>query len=127
MTSTRDETTIADVMLRRPKTLAADATVADARAMLESKSLKLLLLVDDGRFVAAVSRIPEHAQEQEAALLFADEEPPITTEADLPVSVALERLGHQPGGRLIVVGEDRTLLGLVCLTASGNEFCGLGS
>ena len=127
MTSTRDETTIADVMLRRPKTLAAEATVADARTMLENSSVKLLLLVDDGRFAAAVSGIPKHADEQDAAIGFADEEPPLTTEPDLPAAVALERLGRQPGGRLIVVGEDRTLLGLVCLTASGQDFCGLGS
>jgi CBS domain-containing protein len=127
MTSTRDETTIADVMLRRPKTLAADATVADARTMFANKSVQLLLLVDDGRFVGAVSRIPEDADPELAALGFADDEAPITTEADLPVSVALERLGHEPGGRLIVVDEDETLLGLVCVTASGKDFCGFGS
>jgi CBS domain-containing protein len=127
MASTPNEATIADVMLRRPKTLAADATVADARQMLEHKSVQLLLLVDDGRFVASVSEIPTHADAQEAVVGFADAEPPISTEADLPVSVALERLEYQPGGRLIVLDEDRALLGLVCLTASGKEFCGSGS
>ena len=127
MTSTRDETTISDVMLRRPKTLAADATVADARAMFENKSMQLLLLVDDGRFVGAVSRIPEDAEAELPVAGFTDDAAPITTEADLPVTVALERLGHQPGGRLIVVDEDGTLLGLVCVTASGQDFCGFGS
>jgi CBS domain-containing protein len=124
MASTQNEATIADVMLRRPKTLAADATVADARRMLESKSMQLLLLVEDGRFVAAVSRIPDNAGADESLLGFADDAPPITTEADLPVSDALERLDYRPGGRLIVLDEDQTLVGLLCLTASGRDFCG---
>ena len=127
MTSTQGELTISDVMLRRPKTLPADATVADARTMLDRSSVKLLLLVDGERFAGAVSRIPENAGAEEAAIGFADAEPPVTTETDLPVTVALERLGRQPGGRLVVVGEDRTLLGLVCLTASGDDFCGVES
>ena len=127
MASTQNEATIADVMLRRPKTLAADATVADARRMRENKSVPLLLLVDDRRFIAAVSQIPEHADPDESLLSFAEDAPPTTTEADLPVSVALERLDYRPGGRLIVLDEDKTLVGLVCLTSTGRDFCGFGS
>ena len=127
MASTQNEATVADVMLRRPKTLAADATVADARRILEHKSIQLLLLVDDRRFVGAVSEIPEHASAEDPVLSFAEDAPPTTTEADLPVSLLLERLDHRPGGRLIVLDEDRTLVGLVCLTSSGRDFCGSGS
>ena len=95
--------------------------------MFESKSLQLLLLVDDRRFVAAVSQIPEHADADESALSFAEEAPPTTTEADLPVSVALERLDYRPSGRLIILDEDQTLVGLLCLTSTGRDFCGSDS
>jgi len=118
--------TVADVMVRRPKTLPADATVADARDALEHASVKLLLLVDGSRFRAALSAIPTAAEPSEPAITYADDETPIATE-DLPVSTALERLEHRPNGRLVVLGDQQELLGLVCLTTDGKSFCGAPS
>ncbi len=123
MSVTPSAKTVADVMVRRPKTLAADATVADARSALAHSSVKLLLLVDGGRFRGAVSEIPADADPRDAALTYADAEPPITR-AEVTVSSALDRLEHKPSGRLVVLDDQEMLLGLVCLTTDGKGFCG---
>ena len=117
------ERTVADVMLRQPKTLPADVTVAEARASLEKASVKMLLLVDGSRFSGAVTSIPEDADRDAEALDFA-EESPLTATEDMSVGEALERLQRRPNGRLVVLdGED--LAGLVCLTSDGRDFCGI--
>jgi CBS domain-containing protein len=118
----RPETTVAEVMLRRPKTLAADATVAEARKAFESQSTHMLLLVDGERFRGAVTAIPADADPDEPALGFVDRSAPIVTE-DTPVSAALERLEHRPSGRLVVL-DGQLLVGLVCLAKDGVTFCG---
>jgi CBS domain-containing protein len=109
-------------MVRRPKTLPADVTVADARKAFESSSVKMLLLVEGDRFRGAVTAIPAEADPEELALTFVDESP-VTVTADMPASEALARLDHKPNGRMIVLDEER-LAGLVCLTSDGQRFCG---
>ena len=116
------EATVADVMLRHPKTLAADATVSEAREALESQSTHMLLLVDGERFRGAVTAIPADADPDESALGFVDRSAPIVTE-DTPVSAALARLEHRPSGRLVVL-DGQLLVGLVCLAKDGVTFCG---
>lgn len=120
---TRPESTVSDVMLRRPKTLPADVTVADAQQAFENLSMKMLLLVEGDRFRGAVTAIPADADPDELALTFADESP-VTVNEDMLASEALERLDSRPNGRLIVLDEER-LVGLVCLTSDGVSFCGL--
>ena len=61
------ETTVSDVMLRRPKTLPADVTVADAQKAFEHASVKMLLLVEGDRFRGAVTAIPTDADPDEFA------------------------------------------------------------
>ena len=117
------EQTVGEVMLRRPKTLPADATVADAREAFGNKSVQVLLLVDGDYFYGAVTELPAYAQPGDALLTFADDSTPIVSE-DLPVSVALDSLDDRPHGRLIVLGEDNRLAGLVCLAKVGVTFCG---
>ena len=116
------EATVADVMLRHPKTLAADATVSEAREALESQSTHMLLLVDGERFRGAVTAIPADADPDESALGLVDRSAPIVTE-DTPVSAALARLEHRPSGRLVVL-DGQLLVGLVCLAKDGVTFCG---
>jgi CBS domain-containing protein len=116
------EATVAEVMLRQPKTLATDATVAEARTALESQSTHMVLLVDGERFRGAVTAIPAAADPDEPALAFVDSSAPIVTE-DTPVSVALARLEHRPSGRLVVL-DGELLVGLVCLAKDGVTFCG---
>lgn len=122
MAIARPEATVADVMLRQPKTLAAGATVAEARQALESQSTHMLLLVDGDRFRGAVTAIPADADPGDPALTFVDSSAPVVTE-DTPVSAALARLEHRPSGRLVVLDGDR-LAGLVCLAKDGVTFCG---
>jgi CBS domain-containing protein len=119
---TPHETTVGDVMVRRPKTLPADVTVTDARKAFENASVKMLLLVEGDRFRGAVTAIPAHADPEELALTFVDESP-VTVTADMRASEALARLDHKPNGRMIVLDEER-LAGLVCLTSDGERFCG---
>jgi CBS domain-containing protein len=122
MATAHPEATVADVMLREPKTLAADATVAEARQALATQSTHMLLLVDDDRFRGAVTAIPADADPDEPALAFVDASAPLVTE-DTPVSEALARLDQRPSGRLVVLDGDR-LAGLVCLAKDGVTFCG---
>jgi len=121
---TNSAITVSDVMLRRPKTLPADVTVADARAALERASVKMLLLVDGRRFRGAVTAIRDDASPQDAAVGYIDGSAPVVSEGT-PLSEALERLEHRPNGRLVVVDGD-DLVGLVCLAKDGVTFCGSG-
>jgi CBS domain-containing protein len=111
-------------MVRKPKTLSLETTVADARRALEQDRVKILLIVDDRLFRATVSGIPDSAGPNELAITYADVAPEVIAE-DIPVATALERLGHRPNGRLVVLDHDQTLVGLVCLTNDGKEFCGV--
>jgi CBS domain-containing protein len=122
VSTTSSEVTVSDVMLRRPKTLPADVTVADARAALEHASVKMLLLVDGDRFYGAVTDIPDDAASQDAAIGYVDTSAPVVAEST-PVAEALERLEHRPSGRLIVLAGEE-LVGLVCLAKDGVTFCG---
>ena len=116
------EPTVADVMLRKPKTLPADVTVADARSAFENQSVQMLLLVDGDRFRGAVTAIPADAGPDEPVVDFVDLSAPVVSE-DMSVSDALARLEHRRSGRLVVLdGEE--LVGLVCLAKDGVTFCG---
>ncbi len=114
---------MADVMLRDPKTLPADVTVADARAAFENQSVQMLLLVEGTTFRGAVTSIPEDAPAEAPALGFVDPAAPVVTR-DMPASEALDRLERRASGRLVVLEGDE-LVGLVCLAKDGVTFCGL--
>jgi CBS domain-containing protein len=116
------EAIVADVMLRHPKTLAAGASVAEARSALESQSTHMLLLVDGGTFCGAVTAIPADAGPDEPARAYVDPSARVVTES-MRLSDALARLEHRPSGRLVVLDGDR-LVGLVCLAKDGETFCG---
>jgi len=109
-------------MLRKPKTLAADATVADARSAFANQSVQMLLLVEDTRFRGAVTAIPEDAAPDAPAVGFVDPSAPVVTQ-DQPVSEALAGLERRASGRLVVLDGDE-LVGLVCLAKDGLTFCG---
>jgi CBS domain-containing protein len=116
------EPTVSEVMLRTPKTLPADVTVAEARAALERASVKMLLLVDGSRFRGAVTEIPDEAVPERRAIEFVDDSAPTVAEST-PVSQALEQLDERSSGRLVVLDGDE-LVGLVCLARDGVTFCG---
>ena len=115
--------TVADVMLRRPKTLPTSATVGDVRSMLRNPSVQMVLIADRGRFCGAVTEIPEDARDDEQAISYADRHPeslPATESA----RTAFEVTARRPDRRVVVLDERSALLGLLCLDASRTRFCG---
>ncbi|MEI7625235.1 MAG: CBS domain-containing protein [Actinomycetota bacterium] len=116
---------VGDVMVKRPKTLPAEATVADLRRLFENPRVRTALLVDSGALVGAIDRESldplvdgsERADSHLAANL-----PTIAPEAT--VSAAVELLRQAGTRRLVVVDADGvTLRGLVCLDGRAQGFC----
>ena len=117
--------TVAEVMMTRPKVLAATATVADARAVFANPKVQSCPMLDaSGALVAELSReqLPESAAAGEPARAYADARPE-TIGPEVPVQEALDRLQALGGERLCVVDADRRLAGLLCLNGRHNAFC----
>jgi CBS domain-containing protein len=112
----------ADLMLRDPKTLPGDASVAEVRAQLANPKLQMVLLAEGGRFVGAVTAIPVGADSDERAAAYADPEPDTISPGE-PAITAFERAAASPHRRVIVVDDDGSLLGLLCLDVSRTRFC----
>jgi hypothetical protein len=83
----------------------------------------MVLLTDGPTFAGAVTDVPADAPPEQRALDFADTEPD-TIGADEPASAAFARTAANPHRRLVVVGADATLLGLLCLNETRTRFCG---
>jgi CBS domain-containing protein len=115
--------TVAEVMLRSPKTLPGDATAGEVRALLEHPSVQLVLLADDGVFRAAVAEVPVDAAAEAAAREYALSAPP-TIAAGESADTAFARASSEPLRRLVVLGDGCELLGLVCLNSTRTRFCG---
>jgi CBS-domain-containing membrane protein len=123
--SEAQELLVRDVMVRRPKTMAADSTVADLRAHFENPRVRTALLADDGRFAGAIApeELPDTAAGAEPARTYAAADVP-TVGPDVPMADALALMERRGDHRLVVVGDDgRTLVGLVCLDKTGTSFC----
>jgi CBS-domain-containing membrane protein len=118
--------TVADVMVRSPKTLAADATVGAALRLFENQRVRMALLVeDDRRFRGVLTRddLPHDAGLEEPAVRFARPANPISP--GLSAAAAFDEIARDPGRRLVVLDSDgTTLLGLLCLNSSRTNFCG---
>jgi hypothetical protein len=59
-------------MLRNPKTLPGDASLAEARAVLENPRVQLVLLADGTAFRGAISELPAEADPAASAYEFAE-------------------------------------------------------
>ncbi|HVU76910.1 MAG TPA: CBS domain-containing protein [Gaiellaceae bacterium] len=117
--------TAADVMLREPKTLPVDATVREVRAELDNPHVQMVLLVDGASFGAAIVEIPPEADPDSPAGAFAWSDVP-TISAQAPAADAFTRTTESPHRRIVVLDDDRTLLGLLCLNATRTNFCRKG-
>jgi CBS domain-containing protein len=120
---------VADVMVARPKTLEASATVADLRRLFENPHVTTALLVDGTRFAGAIDRdaLPEVAPDEAPAITYAQAEQTTIT-ADAPMDEALACLDGESARRLVVLAEDGvTLRGLLCLDSKRASFCVEGS
>src|SRR5690242_11316790 len=108
---------VRDVMVRRPKTLPADSTVADLRAHFENPRVRTALLAEDGRFAGAIApdELPADVPGGEPARDHARTDLP-TVGPDATMAEAMELLDRRGEHRLIVLGEDgATIAGLLCL------------
>lgn len=124
----RDDTAgslVRDVMVHRPKTLPADATVGDLRRQFENPRVQTALLADGGRFAGAIapSELPDSADAAEPARAYARVDVP-TLAPDATMAEALALLDERGDFRLVVLdGDDATLAGLLCLDRRGTTFC----
>jgi hypothetical protein len=110
-------------MLRNPKTLPADASVAEVRAVLDNPRVQLVLLADGERFCGAVTEVPAEAEPDAPTLEFADRSP-ATIGPTESAAAAYAAAAANPQRRAIVLDDRRNLLGLLCLNATLTRFCG---
>jgi CBS domain-containing protein len=117
--------TVGEVMIRQPKTLPADALVADVRRQFERPSVKTVLLADGERFAGAIERggLPADASEDARASDYVEADP-LTVTPGLAMPEAVKLLEGRSEPRLIVLDEDgATLRGLLCVNTTATGFC----
>jgi hypothetical protein len=78
----------ADLMLRNPKTLTPDASVADVREQLANSKVQMVILAEGRAFRGAVTAIPDEASPTEFALTYTSTPTPRRS-----------RPAHRPGRR----------------------------
>lgn len=121
---------VADVMVRTPKTLPADARVAHARAALDDDHVHMVLLTDRGRLVGTLHRsdLPGDGEAAddglgaEAALTYAVVAGR-TVSPHRSAEEARQILIRGSQRRLAVVDPKGALLGLLCLKGKLTGFC----
>jgi CBS domain-containing protein len=118
---------VGDVMVAEPKTMPADATVADLRKAFANPHVISALLVDGESFAGMVHRdalagAAAAADDAPALTLAATDAPRVTPSMPLPDAVAI--LDATDSRRLVVLADDgETLAGLLCLDESRSSFC----
>jgi CBS domain-containing protein len=115
---------VREVMVRRPKTLPADASVADLREQFTNPRVQTALLADGGGFAGAIapSELPDDAPETEGARSYARLDVP-TLPPDATMADALALMDSRGDHRLVVVDGDGSLVGLLCMDRTGASFC----
>ena len=117
--------TVGEVMIGAPKTLPADATVAEVRRLFERPSMRTVLLTEGRAFAGAIERdgVPAEAPDGAPARAYVQPEPVIATPG-MAMPDAIELLEARGEPRLVVLGDDgETLAGLLCANANGTGFC----
>lgn len=111
-------------MLTCPTVHPPSTTVADLRRFFADEHVHMTLLVDRGRLIGAVERAdltPALDDETRADSIGTCEGRTVSADADLFGTFAVMKLSGRR--RLAVVSDDASLLGLLCLKASGRGFC----
>jgi predicted transcriptional regulator len=116
--------TVATAVVGRPKVHRPTATVAQLRAFFRDDHVHMALLVDRGKLIGTVERadLGTTLSGATAALRIAKLEGR-TIAPDAALSDALEAMKRAGRRRLAVTNIDGTLVGLLCLKASGVGFC----
>jgi CBS domain-containing protein len=113
-------------MLTRPKTLPADATIADLRRLFANPRVETAVVVDGPRLVGVVDRqqVDEGQSDGTPARTLVRRDR-VTIGGDATVADAMARMDETGGRRLVVVADDgATVEGLVCLSTDRTSFCG---
>ncbi len=116
-------TTVREAMLRHPKTLPADAPLAQARAALSNDHVHMVLLTEGTRLVGTLTRADLPQAETSGAALRWSRLASRTVSPDAPTSVVQRQLVDRGIRRVAVVAVDGTLLGLMCLKRRRTGFC----
>jgi CBS domain-containing protein len=110
--------TVADVMLKEPRTIPPQTPVADVRDTFANPRVKLLLVADRDRFLGTL--VPQDLPESGTIAPAVDADTPRLSPGD-STARALELLEHT--SRVPVVDGDGRLHGLVCLNRGKSAFC----
>jgi len=115
---------VQDVMLRGPRTVAPETSVAEARETFENPRVRLLLVARGDAFLGAVTRetIGDELAGDVTLEALATDDGTLVAPAD-PVGRAVELLELKQTDRLPVVTDDGTLVGLVCFNRRHGHFC----
>lgn len=116
---------VRDVMVTRPKTLPANATVGELRQLFKNPHVATALLVDGSRFAGAIDKhaLPDAVPDEASATTYTRAEHATTT-PDARMSDALAQLDETGARRLVVLADDGvTLRGLLCLDSKRTGFC----
>ncbi|WP_277049585.1 CBS domain-containing protein [Ruania albidiflava] len=117
--------TVGEVMITRPKTLPARASVQDARELFTNPKVLTAVLVDGEKFAGLLDRdaLPEWEPGADSVGVYARTEVPTIT-PDRPVSDAVELMHGEDALRLVVLDADgATLRGLLCVDHERTGFC----
>jgi FOG: CBS domain len=116
---------VRDVMVKRPKTLPVEATVADVRRYFDNPKVVNAVLVDGTAFVGVLEREDLSATAPESSPVRGlARRTGLTIAADAPMSEAIAMLDEHDERRIVVLGDDgETLVGLLCLDKHRTGFC----
>jgi CBS domain-containing protein len=115
---------VEDVMMRGPRTVPPETTVAEARESFENPRVRLLLVARGSSFAGAITREAigdEVADDVQLGELAARED--WRVDPAEPLARAMEMLDAEDADRLPVVEGDGTLVGLICFNRRHGHFC----
>ena len=114
----------ADLMVPDPKTLGADASVAEVRDLLANPKVRMVLLTDGRAFKGAVTHVPPDAPPGDRAVAYIDPRAETISPSPRPTRRS-SAPPASPNRRVIVLDDAQNLLGLLCLNPSRTGFCGV--
>lgn len=117
------ETTVREVMLANPKTLSADASIAEARAALGNDHVHMVLLTEGRTLGGTLTRTDLPPAGSDGLALFWSTLSGRTVSPETPTRVVQDLLIERGLRRVAVVDADGSLLGLVCLKRRRTGFC----
>jgi CBS domain-containing protein len=117
---------VRQAMISRPKSVPRTASVGEARALFANPKNRMLLVVDGERYAGHVLRddIPDAATETDASPLWGHVRQSCPTIGpDAAISAALPLADDVFENRIVVVGDDGELAGLLCLNKRDGYLC----